>query len=191
MTIAEIAASRKMGKLTIALLTPRTSETVEGTNASFKLDNLVADTTNIAQADATINKTECETDDNPIFENVSLGSTSVAMDTGDIPDELLVSVFGYKKDTLGNIYAPASYTSVWAKFEFAFDSSADTIVIPRVKVITKVTGSSLKTGMVKGSISGTAYTETLSVTLADGTEASDIETPLFIKKDGKTTMLSA
>jgi len=188
-TITAFASKRKLGKLTRVILTVRDSEDELGTGKSYELEDVVADSTNIEQADPTINETECETSDDNIYESVTLGKYSVTLNSAVIPDELLTDAFGYTLSSDGNLYAPASYTAVWCKFEFAFDSSDDTIVIPKVKVNTKVTGASLKTGLVLGAISGTAYKETISV----GEEGSEttIKSPFYIHTDGKASLPAA
>lgn len=189
-TIAAFAKARKMGKLTRVLFTPRESEDAAGT-LSYDLNQVVADSTTIEEEDSTVNSVENEFNEDPILENVILGKCSVTLNSGDLPDELLTSTFGYIKDSAGNIYRPATYSTIWGSFEFAFDSSDDTIVVPKVKVIAKIAGSSLKTGMIQGTIGGTAYQDSFEITL-DGDEGTKtIKSALYFKSGGKADLPEA
>lgn len=182
-TLAAIAEARNMGKLTHALFTPWESSTTEGTNPSYSLDEMLADSVSLDQDDATVNDIENELKDEPILQIATLGQVKVSLSSVGIPNELLKDAFGYTIDDDGNAYRPSTYKSVWGKFEFAFDSSPDVIEIPRVMVNAKITGSSLKTSAVVGAISGTAYSKDYTATI-DGTETT-ISSPYMIRKDGK------
>lgn len=141
------------------ILTPYTDEAgqVLGTDA-YTLDNIVADTTTITQEDNTSNPIEGETKDEPIYENISLGGITFSVESGDIQPAILTGFFGYKKgsDTAMDTYlAPASYKAVWFKAEVKFDGGS--LICPRVKSSSKIDASSLKTGIVRGTISGSCY----------------------------------
>lgn len=189
-TLTAIAKERKMGKVIRAIFTPYTNEDTIG-DVAYELKNIVADSTAIDKEEPTINPVECETSDTPIHENITSGKRTVAITIGSLPDELLIASFGYIKDTLGNLYEPSSYVPAWGQFEFAFDSSVDTIIIPKVKITAKVTGSSLKTGIMQGVMSGTAYNIEKSITVTGSETPLIKEVPFYFKKDGKSAMPTA
>ena len=182
-TVQTIASGRKLGKLVRVLLTPWDSESVEGTNPSFDLKNIVADTVSIDEADPTINDIECETKDEPVFQIPTLGDVTIALNSGEIPNELLEKVFAYTIDDDGNAYRPSSYKYSYAKLQFVFDSSNDIIEVPKVLVTAKITGTSLSSNMVVGAITGTAYSKEYTVTKDAGSVT--VTSPYAIIKDGK------
>lgn len=148
------------GGVTEIKLTPYTD--VAGTALGsdvYTLDNIVADSTTIQQEDNTTNSIEAETKDEPLFENITLGSYTFAANSGDIQPAILTGLFGFVKSTdaaADSYYAPATYKPVWAKVEVKFGETG-TLVCPRVKINCKIDASSLKTGIVTGSINGTCY----------------------------------
>lgn len=188
-TLATIAAGRKLGKLTRVLFTPWTSETDEGDNPSYDLDNMLADSVAINEADPTINSIANETKDEPMFQIPTLGDVTIALSSGEIPNELLESAFGYVIDDDGNAYRPSTYKYVYGKFQFAFDSSDDIIEIPKVMVAANVTGSSFSSNIVLGNISGTAYSKEYSI--QQGAEAIKYKSAYVIKKGGKADLPTA
>ena len=74
----------KLGGVTQIILTPYTDGTKGST--SYSLDNIVADTTSITQEEPTTNTVDCETRDEPIFENITLGRYTFSAESGDIQD---------------------------------------------------------------------------------------------------------
>lgn len=65
----------------------------------YTLDNIVADTTTITQEENTTNAIEAETKDEPLFENITLGSYTFAASSGDIQASILTGLFGFTKGT--------------------------------------------------------------------------------------------
>ena len=125
----------------------------------FSLDDVVADTTSITQDEPETNSVDCETRDEPIYENVTLGSYKFSCESGNIDKDILQSALGYKVSGEGSTlkaYAPASYKELWAEVEVQFANGAS-LVLPKVKLSSNIDASSLKTGIVRGIISGTAY----------------------------------
>lgn len=167
--------AKKLGGVTQILLTPYAAGTKGST--TYSLDNIVADTTAITQEEATTNAVECETRDEPIFENITLGRYTVAFESGDIQDIILTNCLGFKKDTSNNnLYAPATYKENWAEIEVVF-GDAGSLVCPKVKLSGNIDASSLKTGMVRGVISGSCY----SVEMTEGDSSAKIMTPFYYK----------
>lgn len=155
----KLAAPLILGGVKEIILTPYTDDAglTIGTD-SLTLDNIVADTTTITQEDNTSNPIEGETKDEPIFENITLGSFTFSAESGDIQPAILEAFFGYKKvtdTTVDNYLAPATYKAVWFKAEVKFDGGS--LICPRVKSSSKIDASSLKTGIVRGTISGSCY----------------------------------
>ena len=138
----------------------------------FSLDDVVADTTSITQDEPETNSVDCETRDEPIYENVTLGSYKFSCESGNIDKDILQNALGYKVSGEGSTfkaYAPASYKELWAEIEVQFANGAS-LVLPKVKLSSNIDASSLKTGIVRGIVGGTAYS-----TVVDG-----VETPFYV-----------
>jgi len=185
-TVQDIATSRKLGKLTRVLLYPWTSSLLEGDNAPFDLENIVADTVSIDEAEPTINSIAGETKDEPLFQIPTLGDVTIALSSAEIPNEFLEKCLGYTIDDTGSAYRPATYKYVYAKMQFVFDSSDDIIEVPKVMLAGKITGTSLSSNMVLGALSGTAYSKEYKVT-KDAGEVT-VTSAYAIIKDGKLTL---
>ena len=138
----------------------------------FSLDDVVADTTSITQDEPETNAVDCETRDEPIYENVTLGSHKFSCESGNIDKDILKYALGYKVSGDGSslkAYAPASYKELWAEVEVQFQNGSS-LVLPKIKLSSNIDASSLKTGIVRGIIGGTAYS-----TVVDG-----VETPFYV-----------
>lgn len=125
----------------------------------YTLDNIVADTTTITQEENTTNAIEAETKDEPLFENITLGSYTFAASSGDIQASILTGLFGFTKGTDASndvYYAPSVYKPIWAKIEVKFGETGS-LVCPKVKLSCSINAASLKTGIVQGNINGTCY----------------------------------
>ena len=152
-----------LGGVTRIVFVPWTKAEVTGVwskgTDGFALDDVVADTTSITQDDPETNAVDCETRDEPIYENVTLGSYNFSCESGNIDKDILQNALGYKISGEGSTlkaYAPASYKELWAEVEVQF-ANGSSLVLPKVKLSSKIDASSLKTGIVRGVISGTAY----------------------------------
>ena len=138
----------------------------------FSLDDVVADTTSISQDEPETNSVDCETRDEPIYENVSLGSYKFSCESGNIDKDILQQALGYTVSGSGSTlkaYAPSSYKELWAEIEVQFVNGTS-LVLPKVKLSSNIDASSLKTGIVRGVISGTAYS----------TKVDDHDTPFYV-----------
>ena len=152
-----------LGGVTRIVFVPWTKAEVTGVwskgTAGFALDDVVADTTSITQDDPETNAVDCETRDEPIYENVTLGSYNFSCESGNIDKDILQHALGFKVSGEGSTlkaYAPASYKELWAEVEVQF-ANGTSLVLPKVKLNSKIDASSLKTGIVRGIIGGTAY----------------------------------
>lgn len=172
----------KLGGVTQILLTPwtGTGDSAQKGSTTYSLDNIVADTTAITQEEATTNTVDCETRDEPIFENINLGSYTFAAESGDIQETILVNCFGFRKDAVsGNLYAPTVYKELWAEIEVVFGENGS-LVCPKVKMSGNIDASSLKTGMVRGVINGTCYSTVITGASVTG-EEGEIMSPFYFK----------
>ena len=147
---------------------------VDGTKGAtgFALDDVVADTTSISQNEAETNAVDCETRDEPIYENVTLGSYTFNCESANIDKDILQHALGFKVSGEGSTlkaYAPATYAELWAEVEVQFQNGSS-LVLPKIKQSSNIDASSLKTGIVRGIIGGTAYS-----TVVDG-----VETPFYV-----------
>lgn len=168
----------KLGGVTEILLTPYSGGKKGET--TYSLDNIVSDTTSITQEEPTTNEIECETRDEPLFENTTLGSYSISLESADIQEIILTNCMGFKKDnTNGNLYAPATYKEIWAELEVVFGDKGS-LVCPKVKLKSNIDASSLKTGIVRGIIGGTCY----SASVMQGDKSTPIVTPFYFKEAG-------
>lgn len=151
--------------------TPETNVWAKGTDG-FALDDVVADTTSITQDEPETNAVDCETRDEPIYENVTLGAYNFSCESGNIDKDILQHALGFKVSGEGSTlkaYAPASYKELWAEVEVQF-ANGTSLVLPKVKLNSNIDASSLKTGIVRGIIGGTAYS-----TKVDGND-----TPFYV-----------
>lgn len=169
----------KLGGVTQIILTPYTDGSKGST--SYSLDNIVADTTSITQEEPTTNSVECETRDEPIFENITLGRYTFSAESGDIQDIVLTNCFGFVKGESGSLYAPSTYKEIWAEIEVVFGDKGS-LVCPKVKMSGNIDASSLKTGMVRGVISGSCYSVSITTeTTGDGSTTTPLTTPFYYK----------
>ena len=169
----------KLGGVTQIILTPYTDGTKGST--SYSLDNIVADTTSITQEEPTTNTVDCETRDEPIFENITLGRYTFSAESGDIQDIVLTNCFGFVKGASGSLYAPSTYKEIWAEIEVVFGDKGS-LVCPKVKMSGNIDASSLKTGMVRGVISGSCYSVSIATeTTGAGSTTTPLSTPFYYK----------
>lgn len=169
----------KLGGVTQIILTPYTDGSKGST--SYSLDNIVADTTSITQEEPTTNTVDCETRDEPIFENITLGRYTFSAESGDIQDIVLTNCFGFVKGASGSLYAPSTYKEIWAEIEVVFGDKGS-LVCPKVKMSGNIDASSLKTGMVRGVISGSCYSVSITTEASgQGSSGTPLSTPFYYK----------
>ena len=147
---------------------------VDGTKGAtgFALDDVVADTTSITQDEPETNAIDCETRDEPIYENVTLGSYKFSCESGNIDKDILQNALGFKVSGEGSTLkasAPATYNALWAEVEVQFQNGSS-LVLPKIKLSSNIDASSLKTGIVRGIIGGTAYSAVVE----------GVETPFYV-----------
>lgn len=160
--------------------------TKEGAEYTYKLTEVVRDTTTISQEDPTENKIENEFGSAPIESNTQLGSYTFSAEVADMQADLLEKLCGYVKGTTNTdrIHAPAVYTPVYAEIALAFNAGNNkyyAAVLPKVLLNSKATFDSLSTSMGRITLAGTA----LNIGVSDG--SNTINTPFYIDTDFKTT----
>lgn len=147
---------RVFTNLKAILFTPWTSESTIG-EATYDLVNIVGDTTSVEQADNNVNEIEHEFSSEPLYENITLGKKSFTCDCIDFQNPVLKNLFGWETTEGGDAFAPITYKDLFCKIEMQFNSTNDIVVLPKVKMNSKVVLSSMKSNVSKGTISGTCY----------------------------------
>lgn len=147
---------RVFTNLKAILFTPWTSESAIG-ETTYDLVNIVGDTTSVEQADNNVNEIEHEFSSEPLYENITLGKKSFTCDCIDFQNDVLKNLFGWETTEGGDAFAPITYKDLFCKIEMQFNSTNDIVVLPKVKMNSKVVLSSMKSNVSKGTISGTCY----------------------------------
>lgn len=172
-------------------VTPYDKNEVRGT-VTYKLTEVIRDTTTISQEDPTENKIENEFGSAPILNNVQLGSYTFSAEVADMQQDLLADLCGYIKggaDSSGRTFAPSTYTPVYAEIALVFKTKANTYVaavLPKVQLNSKATFDSLSTSMGRITLAGTG----LNIALADkDADGKTIESPFYIDSNWSTSEL--
>lgn len=154
---------------------------------TYKLTEVIRDTTTISQDDPTENKVENEFGSAPILNNVQLGSYTFSAEVADMQQDLLVALCGYiKGETADRTFAPSTYTPVYAEIALAFktgDNKYVAAVLPKVQLNSKATFDSLSTSMGRITLAGTG----LNIAVQDGPGTK--ETPFYIDSNWTTAEL--
>lgn len=145
-------------------VTPWSSETTKG-SATYKLDEVIRDTTTITQEDPTENKIENEFSSAPIINTVTLGSYTFSAEVADMSPELLQILCGYSVDTnKEKAYAPSAYAPVYAEISLVFAAAGGKYIaatLPKVQLNSKATLDSLSTSMGRITLAGTGLNATV------------------------------
>lgn len=147
---------------------------------SYVLDDVIRDTTSIAQDDNSTSDVERETSDAPILSIVTSGKYQLAAEVADTQKDLLVALCDFTYDeTTKKVYAPAAYKIKYAKVDIVFGTKA--VVVPKVQLNSKVTMESLNTSVGKIALAGTAQLAALKIG-ASGTQKT-IKTPYYLDEN--------
>lgn len=170
-----LSGAKKLKGVKQILVTPYTdSDGTELGSTAYQLDNIVADSTSITQDDPETSEVDCETRDEPIDTVTTLGSYQFSTTSADVQKELVTNIMGFEEDTTSKIlYAPSQYKDFYAEIRVVF-SAGDALVLPKVKLNNKIEASSLKTGLVQATISGTGYSVEKTI------NSSPAMTPFYI-----------
>lgn len=164
MAVIELTNKVKVYNPYALYVTPWTSETTKGSN-TYKLDEVIRDTTTITQEDPTENKIENEFSSAPIINTVTLGSYTFSAEVADMSPDLLQILCGYSKDTNNEkAYAPSTYAPVYAEISLVFAAAGGTYIaatLPKVQLNSKATLDSLSTSMGRITLAGTGLNATV------------------------------
>ena len=141
-------------------------ENEDGFGASpvtYDIVDIVGDSLSFTPDDNTVNAKESEFKDDPLFENIILGKYQLAGTCIDFQNDVMKAIYGWEVDEQGNAYAPNGYKDRFATIEIGFRNEDVVLVAPKVKLNTKATFSTFKTGSSEGSLAGTAYSDALKV----------------------------
>ena len=159
-------------------------ENEDGFGASpvtYDVVDIVGDSLSFTPDDNTVNAKESEFKDDPLFENIALGKYQLAGTCIDFQNDVMKAIYGWYVDENGNAYAPNGYKDRFATIEIGFRNEDVVLVAPKVKLNTKATFSTFKTGSSEGSLAGTAYSDALKV----GDETQN--TPLALLKSTESS----
>lgn len=159
-------------------------ENEDGFGASpvtYDVVDIVGDSLSFTPDDNTVNAKESEFKDDPLFENIALGKYQLAGTCIDFQNDVMKAIYGWYVDENGNAYAPNGYKDRFATIEIGFRNEDVVLVAPKVKLNTKATFSTFKTGSSEGSLAGTAYSDALKV----GNETRN--TPLALLKSTESS----
>lgn len=142
-------------------VTPYVDEDKLGTQ-TYDIVDIVADTLSFTPDDNTVNSKDSEFKDESLFDNVILGKYQFAATCLDFQNVIMQAIYGWETDEAGNAYAPAGYKDTYALIEVGFRNEDVVVVAPKVKLNSKATIGTLKTGTAEGAIAGTAYSGTIN-----------------------------
>lgn len=145
-------------------VTPWSSENTKG-STTYKLDEVIRDSTTISQEDPTENKIENEFSSAPIINTVTLGSYTFSSEVADMSPELLKVLCGYTVDSQSEkAYAPETYAPLYAEISLVFAAAGGTYIaatLPKVQLNSKATLDSLSTSMGRITLAGTGLNATV------------------------------
>lgn len=136
-------------------ITPWTDEDTIGAD-TVDVTNIVGDSLSFTPDDNTVNAKESEFKDDPLFENIVLGKYQFAATCIDFQNKVMEKIFGWSTDDNG-VYAPTGYKDLYATIEVGFRNEDVVVVAPKIKMNSKATIGTLKTGTGEGMLAGTAY----------------------------------
>lgn len=143
---------------------------------TYEIVNIVGDSTSLEQEDNDVQEVEHEFSSTPLYEAVTLGKKTFTAECADYQETILVNLFGWEKKG-DAIIAPASYKELFAAIELGFNSTDEVVVLPKVRMDSKVTLASMKTDISRATISGTTYQAYAKVG-----EGDEFKTDMFITK---------
>lgn len=141
---------------------------------TYEVVNIVGDTTSLEQEDNDVQEVEHEFSSTPLYEAVTLGKKTFTAECADYQEDVLVNLFGWDKGKDGTEtkesviqYAPTGYKEFYAAIELGFNSSDKVVVLPKVRLDSKVALASMKTDISRATITGSCYEAYITV---DGNE---------------------
>ena len=146
---------------------------------TYRIENVVRDTTTITQEDNEENRVDNEFVAEPIVNSVVAGSYTFATNVGDLQADILKNLAGFEVSASGKIYAPSGYKEVFAEIALVFETGGKYVaaILPKVQLNTNVLIESLNSSVGQAEITGTGY----NLTVTDGEET--YESPFYIDPD--------
>lgn len=171
------AGAIKLSKPSHIIVRPFNTSGVAGDDY-YDLDDVVRDTTSIAQDDNDTTDIERETSDTPILSIVTTGKYQFAAEVADTQADVLKALCGFVKDTTSNkIYAPSGYKLMYAEVAVVFDNADGThtaLILPKLQLNSKTTIESLNTNLAKVALAGTGQLVEATV------NSATVKTPFYI-----------
>ena len=148
---------------------------------TYEVVNIVGDTTSLEQEDNDVQEVEHEFSSTPLYEAVTLGKKTFTAECADYQEDVLVNLFGWDKGKDGTEtnesviqYAPTGYKEFYAAIELGFNSSKKVVVLPKVRLDSKVALASMKTDISRATITGSCYEAYIQV------EGNEYQSDMFI-----------
>lgn len=158
------------------IITPYTASDTLGTD-SYDIRSIVADSISIEQDDNTVNSKDAEFFDTPLIENTQLGKFQFSATCIDMQNTIMTKLFGCTVN--GDIVTfPSSYKDLYVLARIVFvDTESNDIIIPKLRLNSKLVIGTLKTGSAEGTIQGTAHLTSVATSAAG---AGAVETSMFM-----------
>lgn len=143
----------------------------------YDIHDIVGDTFALTQEDAERTEIPWEFGDEPLDENISLGTRKLTMQCLDYQDNIMEQLFGWTKDTTNGVtYAPKQYEELICTVMLMFKNKC--IVMPKVKMDSKTAFENLRSNIARGELGGTLY----ACGVIFGSGSTEVETGLFFMK---------
>lgn len=130
---------------------------------TYEIVNIVGDSTSLEQEDNDVQEVEHEFSSTPLYEAVTLGKKTFTAECADYQEKVLVNLFGWEKGEVTEgeesdvQYAPTGYKEFYAAIELGFNSTDKVVVLPKVRLDSKVALASMKTDISRATITGSCY----------------------------------
>lgn len=162
-------------KLSHLYITPYINEETVGL-VKYDFRAIMGDSVVLEPDDNTVNTKDAEFYSSPLFENVQLGAVNFTAVCVDFQNPVIKEIFGFIEDVDGDgvMVAPKDYKDKWVAVEMAFqDLNLPNVVIPKLKLNTKMAINALKTGTAENTIQGRAEAQSFTVYVDDGQGGTD------------------
>ena len=130
---------------------------------TYEIVNIVGDSTSLEQEDNDVQEVEHEFSSTPLYEAVTLGKKTFTAECADYQEKVLVNLFGWEAGEATGTeesdvqYAPTGYKEFYAAIELGFNSTDKVVVLPKVRLDSKVALASMKTDISRATITGSCY----------------------------------
>ena len=159
---------------------------ISSTGDFYDVHDIVGDTFSLTQDDADRTEIPWEFGDDPLDENISLGNRNLSMECLDYQNSIMKAMFGWTEaDTSSSstpspdtdyVIAPSQYSELVCSVILTFEGKS--IVMPKVKMDSKVAFENLRSDIARGTLGGVLY----ATDIRFETAAKLVETGLFFVK---------